>query len=98
MALNLRWTDAILRAESDDGGASDAPPAVPGEAPNLRPGIQDAPARAVGTPPPVETPGPSVTPPAVPRSDMERAEWADETRLDPELVAERVEHPADALV
>jgi hypothetical protein len=39
--------------------------------------------------PPVETPGPSVTPPLFPESDAERAEWADETRPDPELMGAR---------
>jgi hypothetical protein len=34
--------------------------------------------------PPVETPGPSVTPPKFPESDVERAEWADFTEPDPE--------------
>jgi hypothetical protein len=33
-------------------------------------------------PPPVETPGPSVSPPLFPESDTERAEWADATRPD----------------
>ncbi len=74
------------------------PPAVPGEAPNLRPGIQDAPARPVSSPPPIETPGPSVTPPEFPSSDIERAERADETLIDPERLAERTQDPVEALV
>jgi hypothetical protein len=37
---------------------------------------------AVPDPPPVETPGPSVSPPAFPRSENERREWADEGRPD----------------
>ena len=98
--LAARWTGWVPRAASDDTGASGAPRGVPGEAPDLSPGIQadDAPARVVGTPPPVETPGPSVTPPDVPQSETERAEWADETRPDPELLAERADGPVDALV
>jgi hypothetical protein len=43
---------------------------APGES-----GVQVAPA-------PVETPGPSVTPPLTPESDAERAEWADSGRPD----------------
>ena len=35
-------------------------------------------------PPPVETPGPSVTPPGSPQSDTERREWADSLRPDAE--------------
>lgn len=45
---------------------------APGES-----GVQVAPA-------PVETPGPSVTPPLTPESDIERAEWADSGRPDAE--------------
>jgi hypothetical protein len=40
-------------------------------------------------PPPIETPGPSVTPPLVPESDTERREWADETRPDAEQTGAR---------
>ena len=54
--------------------------------------------RAPGSPPPAETPGPSVTPPAFPQSDAERAEWADATLPDPELLAERTSDPDEALV
>jgi hypothetical protein len=54
--------------------------------------------RAAGSPPPVETPGPSVTPPDFPQSDTERAEWADSTLPDPELLAERTKDPVEALV
>ena len=54
--------------------------------------------RAAGSPPPVETPGPSVTPPDFPQSETERTEWADETRMDPELLADRTQDPVEALV
>lgn len=40
-------------------------------------------------PPPVETPGPSVTPPRQPESDTERRERMDATRPDPELTGAR---------
>jgi hypothetical protein len=45
--------------------------------------------RAQPDPPPVETPGPSVTPPAFPESDSERREWADELRPDAEATGAR---------
>lgn len=40
-------------------------------------------------PPPVETPGPSVTPPVTPESDVERREWADGLRPDAEATHAR---------
>jgi hypothetical protein len=40
-------------------------------------------------PPPVETPGPSVTPPVTPESDAERREWADALRPDAEATHAR---------
>lgn len=40
-------------------------------------------------PPPLETPGPSVTPPRQPESETERRERADATRPDPELTGAR---------
>lgn len=40
-------------------------------------------------PPPLETPGPSVTPPQQPESETERRERADWTRRDPELTGAR---------
>jgi hypothetical protein len=40
-------------------------------------------------PPPVETPGPSVTPPEAPESDTERREWADSRRPDAEATGAR---------
>jgi hypothetical protein len=39
--------------------------------------------------PPVETPGPSVSPPRLPESDTERAEWADRRKPDPEALPSR---------
>lgn len=54
--------------------------------------------RALHTAAPPETPGPSVTPPADPRSETERAEAADATRPDPDLLAARGGGPEDALV
>jgi hypothetical protein len=42
-----------------------------------------------GHEPPVETPGPSVTPPRQPESETERREWADATRPDPDLTGAR---------
>jgi hypothetical protein len=53
---------------------------------------------ATATPPPPETPGPSVTPPAVPESETERAERADATTPDPELLRDRAGGPVDELV
>ena len=41
------------------------------------------------TGPPIETPGPSVTPPRQPESETERSERADWTRRDPELTGAR---------
>src|SRR3712207_2040489 len=55
-------------------------------------------ARRNWTPAPPETPGPSVTPPAVPESTVERAERVDELRLESDLTAERTADPAEALV
>jgi hypothetical protein len=49
----------------------------------------DAPRQHLGVPlapPPVETPGPSVTPPKVPWSETEREEWADARRPDAEVL------------
>jgi hypothetical protein len=40
-------------------------------------------------PPPVETPGPSVTPPVTPESDEERREWADSLKPDAEATHAR---------
>jgi hypothetical protein len=40
-------------------------------------------------PPPLETPGPSVTPPRQPESETERRERADATRPDPDLTGAR---------
>jgi hypothetical protein len=67
-----------------EAGADPLPPApqatsTAGPAARVAPGetgVQVAPA-------PPETPGPSVTPPATPESDTERAEWADSGRPDP---------------
>jgi len=47
-------------------------------------------------PPPVETPGPSVSPPAYPRSDTERAEWAD-ARV-PDAASTRARDPDEQLI
>jgi hypothetical protein len=47
----------------------------------------DEPRGELGTPlapPPIETPGPSVSPPLFPQSDTEREEWADRTKPDRE--------------
>src|SRR5215207_7800729 len=73
-------------------GAAEAPNAEQVAVP--RP-VTATPPRA---PAPVETPGPSVTPPALPESETERAERADATAPDPELLAERTSGPVDALV
>lgn len=54
------------------------------------PHVDDEPRGEAGTPlapPPVETPGPSVPPPALPESETERAEWADQGRSEEELAA-----------
>jgi hypothetical protein len=40
-------------------------------------------------PPPLETPGPSVTPPVLPGSDAERREWADGLRPDADATGAR---------
>jgi hypothetical protein len=53
------------------------------------PVADDAPRQHLGpplAPPPVETPGPSVTPPVLPESETERQEWADFTRPDPDIL------------
>jgi hypothetical protein len=47
-------------------------------------------------PPPVETPGPSVTAPLVPESETERREWADATKPDAEQLG--TTDPIDELV
>jgi hypothetical protein len=39
--------------------------------------------------PPIETPGPSVTGPALPQSETERQEWADERKPDEEILRDR---------
>jgi hypothetical protein len=65
------------------------------ELPRAVPGVtglgiaDDAPRGELGVrlaTPPVETPGPSVPAPLLPESDTERAEWADATRPDPDLM------------
>jgi hypothetical protein len=48
--------------------------------------------------PPLETPGPSVTPPRRPESETERAERADALKPDPELLRDRAGGPVDELV
>lgn len=52
----------------------------------------------VSAPPPVDMPGPSVPAPAFPESETERAERVDELRMDPDLLAERVSDPTEALI
>jgi hypothetical protein len=52
---------------------------------------------APGDPPPPETPGPSVTAPALPESDTERQEWADARVPDAEAL-ETARDPDDVLV
>jgi hypothetical protein len=47
-------------------------------------------------PPPIETPGPSVTPPALPQSDTERREWADALR--PDADATGAQDPGEQLL
>jgi hypothetical protein len=49
---------------------------------------QDPP-RGHPTPPPVETPGPSVAPPGSPQSETERREWAEALRPDAESTGAR---------
>jgi hypothetical protein len=53
-------------------------------------GVEEPPPRLhLGAPvatPPLETPGPSVTPPRLPFSESEREEWADERRPDQEVL------------
>src|SRR5215210_5688329 len=53
-------------------------------------------AESHGSRPPVETPGPSVPPPTLPESDTERAEWADATKPDADILDP--DDPVDALV
>jgi hypothetical protein len=57
---------------------------------------EEEPFRHQPDPPPVETPGPSVTPPGSPQSETERREWADATRPDAE--ATRARDPDEQLV
>jgi hypothetical protein len=68
-------------------------------APAPEPGVGAAPESvATAPPPPPEAPGPSVSPVGGPASDTERAEAADRTTPDPELLSDRAGGPVDALV
>jgi hypothetical protein len=61
----------------------------------------DDPRGEAGTPlapPPIETPGPSVTPPARPASETEREEWADATRPTPDQDLIEIDDPIEELI
>jgi hypothetical protein len=90
-------------ARSDAGGAQPGGPdaaAMPGVPTGVRnPVADDAPSGGLSprlAAPPVETPGPSVTPPALPESETERAEWVDERRPDAESLGAR--DPVEQLI
>jgi hypothetical protein len=91
--------DARPDAVGEQAGAPDAA-TMPGVVTGVQnPVADDAPAgglspRIAG--PPIETPGPSVTPPALPESETERAEWVDERRPDAESLGAR--DPVEQLI
>jgi hypothetical protein len=93
---------AATPAPPPGGSASDpyagGEPTPAGAAGAPEPGRALRSAGVVRAPSPVETPGPSVTPPVLPESDTEREEWADETRPDVELLEEREGGTIDELV
>lgn len=96
-ATGLFVAAAVLRARSrrttpDEQPLPSTPTGVTGEGMAARTSAADGPPLA---PAPIETPGPSVTPPATPESDVERAERADAARPDPESEAPPT---SDALV
>jgi hypothetical protein len=72
------------RHSSADQPLPSSPTGVTGEGMAARTSAADGPPLASA---PIETPGPSVTPPLAPESDVERAEWADSGRPDPETEA-----------
>src|SRR4051794_38931909 len=80
-----RVSDARPDAEGARPAAADAS-AMPGVVTGVHnPVADDAPVGGLAprlAAPPVETPGPSVTPPAFPQSETERTEWVDERRPD----------------
>jgi hypothetical protein len=90
----LRWYPSVM--------AEPQPPRPPVGVPHDL--ADDVPRGELGpplAPPPVETPGPSVTPPLLPESDTEREEWADRTRPDAEAfewVGPKSADPVDELV
>jgi hypothetical protein len=92
-------------SDREDASATTGAPAPSDPLPGATPGVtgegiaDDSPRGELGprlATPPVETPGPSVTPPELPESDTERAERADSMRPDPEVLG--VTDPNDALV
>jgi hypothetical protein len=92
---------AAMRRKQAAAGSSPAPPppgpAASGPTPSAAQAAAAVPEPPIA-PPPVETPGPSVTPPAQPESDTERAERAEATTPDPEILRRQAGGPIDELV
>jgi len=87
---------SAVRQSGDDRDGE--PPGAPGgaDAPyNEKASAQGA-LRPRTAPPPVETPGPSVTAPLLPESETEREEWADANKPDAEQLG--IDDPIDELV
>jgi hypothetical protein len=97
-AAELNGATMTERTSSDRPAPSEA--SMPGSPTGVHnPIAGGAPRGEAGTPlapPPLETPGPSVTAPVLPESDTERREWADENRPDAEILG--TTDPADQLV
>jgi hypothetical protein len=79
------------------GGRSQSAPA-PAPASGPTPPVSAQPPVTPVAPPPTETPGPSVTPPAAAQSETERAETADATTPDTEILERQAGGPVDELV
>jgi hypothetical protein len=93
-AAELNGATMTERTSSDRPAPSEA--SMPGTPTGVHNPIAGGAPGTPLAPPPVETPGPSVTAPVLPESDTERAEWADELRPDAEATG--ATDPADQLV
>jgi hypothetical protein len=85
------------RSGSSTPAPASATPSPAPATPSPAPDPASAAAPVAATPPP-DAPGPSVSPAGNAASDTERAERADRTTPDPELLRDRAGGPVDALV